>query len=153
MDPIADQMLAAMEEASGYSELAASFHPDLRARVSALVSGARTMPDALPDLALYAVARELSIRAATEGQAPYIVWARYPQHNWPVPACMSIPRLARLLVLQSADRCDWCERTGPAPSALLASAGSAVALFAFCAFCRLALADECDADLSWIDVS
>ncbi len=158
MDPIADQMLAAMEEAGGYSEMAAAFHPDLRTRVESLVSGAREMPDLdlfaeqLPET-LNAVARELQVRAAAEGQSPYLVWARYPNLNWPVPACMPIPRLARLLVLRCADRCDWCDRPGEPSSALLASAGSTVAVFAFCSFCRVVLDGECDADLYWVDVS
>jgi len=28
--------------------------------------------------------------------------------NWPVPASMSIPALARLLLLQHVTVCDWC---------------------------------------------
>lgn len=44
----------------------------------------------------------------------YLVWARYPNLNWPVPACMSTPDLGRLLVLRCADRCDWCDREGRA---------------------------------------
>lgn len=159
MDPIADQMLAAMEEAGGYSEMASAFHPTLRSRVAALVARPREMPDLalyaeqLPDL-LGAVARELMVRVSAESPAPYLVWARYPLLNWPVPACMTIPAVARLLVLRCADRCDWCGREDGdlAGSALLCSAGTAVALFAFCGACRMKLSDDCDADLSWIDV-
>jgi len=69
-----------------------------------------------------------------------------------VPTILDV---GRLLVVRCADRCEWCDRTGGeiATTALLVSAGGAVALFAFCSFYRIVLDDECDADLHWIDVS
>jgi len=88
MDPIADQMLATIEEASGYSEMTSAFHTP-RLRVASLVSGPREMPDLaryaeqLPD-SLDAVARALQVRASAESPAPYLVWARYPNLNWPI---------------------------------------------------------------------
>lgn len=160
MDDLADQLMAAMDDAAGYSEMASAFHPELRERTARLVGAPRVFPDVqlwadqLGDLPTSGQAlHEELVRNATSSPAPYVVWARYPDINWPVPMGWTPTTITRVLSWRYADRCNWCTTPGAANDALLVTAGCAVALFSFCAFCRLALSDECRADLHWVDLS
>ncbi|GJF01687.1 hypothetical protein [Pseudonocardia sp. D17] len=149
MNPIADQIDSAFRTTDGYSTLAAAFLPELRARVESLLHAPRQFPDA----AAYADlldSSELEVRAATEGLAPYLVAARHPETNWPIPGDKTVEEHAQWL-FGSCDRCDWCEDDSTdAGHVLLVGAGFAVVLFAFCARCHAELDAKVEGDLAWL---
>lgn len=152
MDHLADQMEAAFRATEGYSDLASSFYPPLRERMESLLGASRTFPDPALYAAVLPGADPAAVRAATTGVGVYLVSARYPELNWPVPVSHTPETVGRWL-FGSCDRCDWdlCGRADTEPtSALLVGAGHAVVLFAFCGFCRIALDTEVVADLAWI---
>lgn len=160
MEPLADQIDAAIRAAEGYSEMAGSFHPELRERVRGLVGEPRQFPklelygEELLPAPLGTLHRELVVRVAARSPAPYLVWARYPDLNWPVPLGYTAEKIARLLAVRFADRCNWCSRDNTeATDVLLVSAGCAIAMFSFCRFCRIALDEECRADLAWVEMN
>ena len=147
--PLADQLDAAFRATEGYSDLASSFYEPLRERVASLVSAVRTFPNPLAYTICLSADLD-AVRAATDGIGVYLVAARYPELNWPIPVGHTPESVGRWL-FDSADRCDWCERDDTEPAhALLVGAGCAIVLFAFCEFCRIALEDEVRADLFWI---
>lgn len=154
MKPLADQLDAAFRAAEGYSSMASSFHPELRERVAALVGQPRQFPpvelytEQLP-AELSPILHELAVRAATDSPATYMVWARYPEINWPIPNGYSPELITRWLTQRYGDRCNWCSRVEPT-EALLASAGCAIAMFSVCTFCRIAFDAECTADQFWL---
>lgn len=152
MDPLAEQMDAAFRATEGYSDLTNSFYPPLRERMESLMHSPRTFLDPDHYAAVLPGADLAAVHAATTGVGVYVVAARYPELNWPVPVGHTPETLGGWL-FGSCDRCDWdlCGRADTEPtSALLVGAGHAVVLFAFCGFCRIALDTEVVADLAWI---